>query len=192
MSFLPDYLCGTVKEGGGSLLGWPTFLLEEQVPFTRSKAIRTSTSTMRSWCCILRKITSKHTAKSVGRWFGENLIRVLSWSSQLPDLNPIEISWTEVDVVKIASSSYHSGTAGNGVEGSLGCYPLAEAYQTSDLHAPSLYSCHPEQGPPYKILINVSNCLQVKLVLQRLRLNFWMPLYIPIYCMYICFDCGKI
>ena len=93
----------------------------------------------------------KHTAKSVGRWFGESLICVFSWSSQLPDFNPIENLWTEVDAAA-KSAAPATGTAG-GAEGSLGCYPPVEMCQTGGLHAPALQSCRPEQGPH-----NINKC----------------------------------
>ena len=33
----------------------------------------------------------KHTSKVVAKWLKDNKVKVLEWSSQSPDLNPIEI-----------------------------------------------------------------------------------------------------
>ncbi len=35
----------------------------------------------------------KHTSKSTSEWLKKNKIKVLEWSSQSPDLNPIEMAW---------------------------------------------------------------------------------------------------
>ena len=38
----------------------------------------------------------KHTSKIVAKWLKDNNINVLEWTSQIPDLNPIENGWAEL------------------------------------------------------------------------------------------------
>jgi transposase len=38
----------------------------------------------------------KHTSKVVAKWLKDNKVKVLEWTSQIPDLNPIENVWAEL------------------------------------------------------------------------------------------------
>ena len=39
---------------------------------------------------------TKHTSKVVAKWLKDNNVKVLEWSSQSPDLKPIENVWAEL------------------------------------------------------------------------------------------------
>ena len=38
----------------------------------------------------------KHTSKKAKKWFADNIIYIMEWSSQPSDLKPIENLWTDV------------------------------------------------------------------------------------------------
>ena len=40
---------------------------------------------------------SKHTSKKAKKWFADNIIDIMEWLPQFPDLNPIENLWTDVN-----------------------------------------------------------------------------------------------
>ena len=49
----------------------------------------------------------KHTAKSTKKWLSENIVNVLQWPNQSPDLNPIENLWRflKIQIKKRAPSN---------------------------------------------------------------------------------------
>ena len=109
--FISSFIRGQLQAGGGSVTVYGAFrsagigpICQSRGKFDSAKYIDLLATVTRPYCkenMSLRFLYQQdnspvHTAKMVKTGFRKNDIKILDWSAQLPDLNPIKNLWSIV------------------------------------------------------------------------------------------------